>query len=137
MGFLSMGGSAATQLENTNPANPHSKPSGAGGLAISALETFTGALSSSLHTYARQLFPATTTNKPLAQQGASGESGMPAQQTENRFDSFARPKGGNGVKWYVDGKDYMYAVSVAIENARESIWILDCECLLFISQAKA
>jgi len=26
---------------------------------------------------------------------------------------------------FVDGKDYMYAVSTAIEQARVSIWILD------------
>jgi len=121
------GGSAAVQFENTNPANPHSKPStGSGGFSVSALETFTGALTSSLHSYARTLFPATSTHKPVAQYGAPGESGLPAQQTENRFDSFAREKTGNGVKWYVDGKDYMYAVSIAIENARQSIWILDC-----------
>ncbi|KAG0633800.1 hypothetical protein HOY80DRAFT_895945 [Tuber brumale] len=120
------GGSTAVQFENTNPANPHSKLSaGSGGSAVSALETFTGALTSSLHSYARTLFPATSAHKPVAQYGAPGESGAPAQQTENRFDSFAREKTGNGVKWYVDGKDYMYAVSIAIENARQSIWILD------------
>ncbi|PUU74397.1 hypothetical protein B9Z19DRAFT_1068231 [Tuber borchii] len=119
-------GSTAVQFENTNPANPHSKPStGSAGFSVSSLETFTGALSSSLHSYARTLFPATSTHKPVAQYGAPGESGLPAQQTENRFDSFAREKIGNGVKWYVDGKDYMYAVSIAIENARQSIWILD------------
>ena len=28
-------------------------------------------------------------------------------------------------KWFVDGCGYMWAVSVAIEEARESIWILD------------
>ncbi|PWW79693.1 phospholipase D/nuclease [Tuber magnatum] len=119
-------GSTAVQFENTNPANPHSKPSaGLGGSTVSALETFTGALTSSLHSYARTLFPATSAHKPIAQHGAPAESGVPAQQTENRFDSFAREKTGNGVKWYVDGKDYMYAVSIAIENARQSIWILD------------
>jgi len=135
-------GSTAVQFENTNPANPHSKPStGSGGFSVSSLETFTGALTSSLHSYARTLFPATSTHKPVAQYGAPGESGLPAQQTENRFDSFAREKTGNGVKWYVDGKDYMYAVSIAIENARQSIWILDCTFsnlsqLLFLSDIK-
>ncbi|CZT11707.1 related to phospholipase D [Rhynchosporium graminicola] len=43
----------------------------------------------------------------------------------NRFDSFAPPRAGNEAKWYVDGCGYMWAVSVAIEEARESIWILD------------
>jgi phospholipase D1/2 len=44
----------------------------------------------------------------------------------NRFHSFAPERdGGNDAKWYVDGCSYMWAVSVAIEEARESIWILD------------
>lgn len=46
--------------------------------------------------------------------------------TEHRFDStFAGPKSGNDVKWYVDGCSYMWAVSQALENARQTIWILD------------
>ncbi|TVY18759.1 Phospholipase D2 [Lachnellula arida] len=43
----------------------------------------------------------------------------------NRFHSFAPPRTGNDAKWYVDGCGYMWAVSVAIEEAKESIWILD------------
>jgi phospholipase D1/2 len=44
----------------------------------------------------------------------------------NRYLSFApqRPNG-NDVKWYVDACGYMWAVSKALETARESIWILD------------
>ncbi|KAH8588831.1 hypothetical protein B0O99DRAFT_524292 [Bisporella sp. PMI_857] len=45
--------------------------------------------------------------------------------TGNRFHSFAPQRTGNSAKWYVDGCSYMWAVSVAIEEARESIWILD------------
>jgi phospholipase D1/2 len=45
----------------------------------------------------------------------------------NRFLSFAPQREGNEVKWYVDGCGYMWAVSVALEQARESIWILDCK----------
>ncbi|KAL1965759.1 hypothetical protein VTN77DRAFT_5259 [Rasamsonia byssochlamydoides] len=44
---------------------------------------------------------------------------------QNRFGSFAPRRAGNDVKWYVDGFNYMYAVSKALEHARESIWILD------------
>ncbi|RDL38671.1 putative phospholipase D1 [Venustampulla echinocandica] len=44
---------------------------------------------------------------------------------DNRFHSFAPPRTGNDAKWFVDGCGYMWAVSVAIEEARESIWILD------------
>ena len=49
-----------------------------------------------------------------------------AQATQsNRYGSFASPKNGNDVKWYVDGCSYFWAVSRALEGARESIWILD------------
>ena len=34
-------------------------------------------------------------------------------------------RGGNDVKWHVDGCGYMYAVSVALERARQSVWIMD------------
>ncbi|OJJ51235.1 hypothetical protein ASPZODRAFT_12074 [Penicilliopsis zonata CBS 506.65] len=49
----------------------------------------------------------------------------PNAQQNNRFGSFAPTREGNDVKWYVDGCNYFWAVSRAIENARESIWILD------------
>ncbi|KAF2102573.1 phospholipase D/nuclease [Rhizodiscina lignyota] len=45
--------------------------------------------------------------------------------TQHRFLSFAPQRDGNDVKWYVDGCGYMWAVSRALEQARESIWILD------------
>lgn len=47
--------------------------------------------------------------------------------SQNRYGSFADQKGSNDVKWYVDGCSYMWAVSVALEQARESVWILDCK----------
>ncbi|KAJ4366683.1 hypothetical protein N0V95_000010 [Ascochyta clinopodiicola] len=52
---------------------------------------------------------------------------QPGQEYHNqhRFLSFAPERHGNDIKWYVDGASYMYAVSVALEQARESIWILD------------
>ena len=43
----------------------------------------------------------------------------------HRFQSFAPQREGNEVKYHVDGCNYMWAVSVALEHARESIWILD------------
>jgi len=46
-------------------------------------------------------------------------------KAQTRFSSFAPPRGGNSVKWFVDAKDYFYAASIAIEEARESIYILD------------
>jgi phospholipase D1/2 len=46
--------------------------------------------------------------------------------SETRYESFAHSREGNNGKWYVDGCSYMWAVSVALEQARESIWIMDC-----------
>ncbi|KAF1849313.1 phospholipase D/nuclease [Cucurbitaria berberidis CBS 394.84] len=68
-------------------------------------------------------------NKPphggVEQQG--GQAPQPGQEyhSEHRFLSFAPERHGNETKWYVDGCSYMYAVSLALERAKESIWILD------------
>lgn len=43
----------------------------------------------------------------------------------HRYESFAPERDGNMVKWYVDGRDYFWAVSVALENAKETIYIED------------
>jgi len=43
----------------------------------------------------------------------------------HRYQSFAPQREGNDVKWYVDGCSYMWAVSMALEKAQHSIWILD------------
>lgn len=43
----------------------------------------------------------------------------------HRFKSFAPERPGNRIKWYVDGRDYFWAVSVALERAKETIYIAD------------
>ncbi|KAK5658338.1 hypothetical protein OQA88_2314 [Cercophora sp. LCS_1] len=43
----------------------------------------------------------------------------------HRFQSFFPEREGNMVKWYVDGRDYFWAVSVALERAKETIYIAD------------
>ena len=43
----------------------------------------------------------------------------------HRFESFAPERDGNNIKWYVDGLDYFWAVSVALEKAKETIYIAD------------
>lgn len=43
----------------------------------------------------------------------------------HQFHSFAPVREGNKIKWYVDARDYLWAVSVALENAKESIYIAD------------
>jgi len=52
-------------------------------------------------------------------------------EQDNRFLSFAPPRTGNEAKWFVDGCGYMWAVSVAIEEAKESIVSSLGEELLF------
>lgn len=43
----------------------------------------------------------------------------------HRFESFFPERDGNMIKWYVDGRDYFHAVSVALESAKEVIYIAD------------
>jgi phospholipase D1/2 len=43
----------------------------------------------------------------------------------HRFNSFAPERDGNLVKWYVDGRDYFWAVAEALEKAQETIYIAD------------
>lgn len=44
---------------------------------------------------------------------------------KHRFKSFAPERDGNRIKWYIDGRDYFHAVSVALERAKETIYIED------------
>ncbi|KAF2265982.1 phospholipase D/nuclease [Lojkania enalia] len=43
----------------------------------------------------------------------------------HRFNSFAPERDGNLIKWYVDGRDYFWAVSMALNKAKETIYIAD------------
>ncbi|KAI7604362.1 hypothetical protein KC346_g11501, partial [Hortaea werneckii] len=36
----------------------------------------------------------------------------------HRFQSFAPERSGNLIKWYIDGRDYYHAVSIALERAK-------------------
>ncbi len=58
--------------------------------------------------------------------GAQCDNGM-HNNSQHRYGSFAAQRTDNDAKWYVDGCGYMWAVSRALEQATESIWILDCE----------
>lgn len=57
---------------------------------------------------------------------AQCDDGMHAN-VSHRYGSFAPQRTSNDVKWHVDGCSYMWAVSRALEQASQSIWILDCE----------
>ena len=65
--------------------------------------------------------------------GAQCDDGM-HYTSKHRYGSFAAQRTGNDAKWYVDGCSYMWAVSRALEQATESIWILDCENSTFSMQ---
>jgi phospholipase D1/2 len=58
-------------------------------------------------------------------QQAQGQGQGQEYHNDHRFLSFAPERHGNDIKWFVDGASYMHAVSVALERAQESIWILD------------
>ncbi|CAG8571695.1 11060_t:CDS:10 [Dentiscutata erythropus] len=56
----------------------------------------------------------------------AGESSSPADIPKTfRYDSFAKVREKAFAKWYVNGKDYFYAVSEAISNAKREIFIED------------
>ncbi|KAK9728794.1 hypothetical protein K7432_000759 [Basidiobolus ranarum] len=46
-------------------------------------------------------------------------------ENTNKYGSFAPERYGAYAKWFVDGKDYFYAVSEAILEAKETIYIMD------------
>lgn len=62
----------------------------------------------------------TFSNIILGEKGTKGE-----WEKEHRYKSFASEREGCHVKWYVDGKDYFYAVSEALMSAEEEIFIED------------
>lgn len=62
-------------------------------------------------------------NEPHDQGGQPSDDGTHGET--HRFGSFAPQRIGNEAKWFVDAAGYMHAVSVALERARESVWILD------------
>ncbi|KAK5059710.1 hypothetical protein LTR84_009593 [Exophiala bonariae] len=45
--------------------------------------------------------------------------------SQNRYGSFAPQRAGNDAKWYIDGCGYFWALSIAVEQAQHSIWIMD------------
>ncbi|EPE10877.1 phospholipase d p1 [Ophiostoma piceae UAMH 11346] len=43
----------------------------------------------------------------------------------HRYESYFPERDGNLTKWYVDGRDYFWAVSESLNNAKETIYIAD------------
>ncbi|KAF7542350.1 hypothetical protein G7Z17_g11650 [Cylindrodendrum hubeiense] len=63
-------------------------------------------------------------NKEDAHSNTTSSHPHSAAQGANRFGSFS-PETSGRIKWFVDGASYFWAVSEALEKARESIMILD------------
>ncbi|KAI0184402.1 phospholipase D active site-containing protein [Xylaria flabelliformis] len=61
---------------------------------------------------------------PPEEQVHNNQANVQPVDTSHRFQSFSPQTSGNA-KWYVDGASYFWAVSMALEEARESIYILD------------
>ncbi|XP_014560613.1 hypothetical protein COCVIDRAFT_34248 [Bipolaris victoriae FI3] len=113
--------------ENTQPQSSSSQQGGGGGMS------FFKKLHDPLHDFVSDLKDAISGDDNNNQQkppaGTSEQTGQSVAAQEyhqqHRFSSFAPERHGNETKWYVDGCSYMYAVSIALERAKESIWILD------------
>ncbi|GAA5862918.1 hypothetical protein JCM1840_002326 [Sporobolomyces johnsonii] len=58
-------------------------------------------------------------------EGKAADEQRAAIAASHRFNSFASPKEGNNVKWFIGGNDYYFALSELLENAKETIWVFD------------
>lgn len=118
------------QLHASAPNAPASssggqKPStGAGASLFDKLHGVVHGLGSELNQRLAGRYDATSPSSGLS---GSVETATSQNTSQHRYGSFAGTKFGNDAKWYVDGCGYMWAISTALEQARESIWILDCK----------
>ncbi|KPI38498.1 Phospholipase D1 [Cyphellophora attinorum] len=126
-----------TQGQGSQPAYPGGPPPAAPGQKQDFGDKLFGALHGTIHSIgsdiaglmgdrpAEQPSQGQYQSQNQWQQSQSWQAGSVQGPQKNRYDSFASERSGNDVKWYVDGAGYFYAVSLALESARESIWILD------------
>lgn len=115
------------QQGQTQGVPPNGGPDQSGSLGSSLFDKIHGAVHEIGSEIGQRLSgrerPQSSSGQPSAAVGAMATP-------QNRYGSFAVQRHGNDAKWYVDGCGYMWAVSIAIEQARESIWILDCKYCL-------
>ena len=112
---------------SSQPNPPNGGPEQSGGLGSSLFDKLHGAVHGIGSELKQRLDGRSSSDQDHANSEAvHGTTGG----IQYRYRSFAQQRGGNDVKWYVDGCGYMWAVSVALEQARESIWILDCKSRL-------
>ena len=109
--------------EQSNPTGkPNSGPSPSSGLGTGIF----GKLQNVLHGIGSEISQTLTGQGETHSHTHTGTECDHGTQSQNRYGSFANPREGNDIKWYVDGCGYMWAVSRALEQAQTSIWILDC-----------
>ncbi|KAL8724283.1 MAG: hypothetical protein Q9181_006897 [Wetmoreana brouardii] len=123
--YRKLRGRYAGQGPTGNPP-PNGGPGQPSGLVSGLFSTLHGAVHDAVHGIGSELQQKVagrgktshTHSSPYCDQSIHGTS-------QHRFGSFAAQRSGSDIKWFVDGCGYMWAVSRALEQARESIWILD------------
>lgn len=111
----------------TGQASPGQPPTGGPGQSPSLVSGLFSTLHGAVHgigSEVRQRVSGKDRPSSHTHSGPYCDSSM-HDSSQNRFGSFAAQRTGNDIKWFVDGCGYMWAVSRALEQARESIWILD------------
>ncbi|KAI4271941.1 MAG: hypothetical protein LQ337_005643 [Flavoplaca oasis] len=114
---------ASGQAGPGNVPPPNGGPGQPTGLVSSLFNTLHGAVHG-LGSELQQKVSGRPSSSSHAHSGSQCDNNM-HNPSQNRYGSFAAQRNNNDIKWYVDGCGYMWAVSRALEQARESIWILD------------
>ncbi|KAL9024924.1 MAG: hypothetical protein Q9196_006156 [Gyalolechia fulgens] len=110
----------------TGQASPGQPPNGGPGQASGLMSGLVSTLHGAVHGIGSEVRQRVSGKDRVSSHTHSGpdcDSSM-HNSSQNRFGSFAAQRTGNDIKWFVDGCGYMWAVSRALEQARESIWIL-------------
>ncbi|KAF2817639.1 phospholipase D/nuclease [Mytilinidion resinicola] len=109
--------------------SPQGQPPPTSGSSAGGMSFVFDKLHSSIHAIGKEV--KNRMSAPGDSHSHTHEAGVCSEGThdehqDHRFLSFAPQRAiGNDIKWYVDACGYMWAVSIALERAKESIWILD------------
>ena len=118
-------GDTFKKIKNTYDTKPTGSGSAqqSGGFGASLFKTVHGAV----HDVGRQVNQRLVRRETHSHTHADSQCDHGTHENcQHRHSSFAPQRQGNNIKWYVDGCGYMWAVSRALEQATQTIWILDC-----------